>query len=657
MKKKIKYQILVPFLAIILISIILISYISYGLSVSIMSKELINSVKNQNQQTNASFEQFFNSATQTLEVVRNSSEIKNYESDRPALIDYMRTLKSANSSLTDIYMGTDKGEMIIADWEVPSDYDPRTRTWYGDAVKNRGKVIWTEPYVDAETKDVVVTVAKTMEKDNQVIRVVAIDLSITQLVASLKAMEDASSTEMSLIDENGQVLYHTNKKLIGSNIKDESFFSQIHNLKTVGNFNFKYEGEEKSMIVVKNPTTHWAITGSINISDLNKKSSKIVFPLAVTSIILLILSILASIVLSRKISRPLNDLSKTAKEIENGNLTIRSTITRKDEIGSLTNSFNHMISELHSTIVEVATISKQVKSASNILSQSADESAVTSDEVSQAMQEISVGTMNQSELIEKCLISIQNLGDQFDYLDQQMKHMMENSELMINTSEKGLHVLDHLRTNSTQTNEKINTMVKAIHMLDNRSKNISTIINTISQISNQTNLLALNAAIEAARAGEAGKGFAVVAGEVRSLAEQTGISLQDIEKLIFEMQEEMGVTIQQIEETHTVTELQQEGVNNTETVFHEITKDIKNNYEIIKNVHDQMDVMISNKDLVIQTFESISAISQETASGAEEVAASIEEQTASVQNLAALSIHLEEQANLLKARCDVFHLD
>jgi methyl-accepting chemotaxis protein len=121
-------------------------------------------------------------------------------------------------------------------------------------------------------------------------------------------------------------------------------------------------------------------------------------------------------------------------------------------------------------------------------------------------------------------------------------------DTMLQQTEAGASVLEQTHTSMRSVTELVSHTSDKMAALGTRSQAIGKIVSTIKEIADQTNLLALNAAIEAARAGENGRGFAVVAGEVRSLAERTTKSTQEISAMIREIQLEVQGNIETMEQ-------------------------------------------------------------------------------------------------------------
>jgi methyl-accepting chemotaxis protein len=205
------------------------------------------------------------------------------------------------------------------------------------------------------------------------------------------------------------------------------------------------------------------------------------------------LAILFGFLITRSIVTPIRESVKFANEIAKGDLTATIEIIRKDELGDLVNAFNSTIGRLHDTVLsiknssdELALVSSQVNSTSQMLSQSASEQASETEQIYASIEEVKTSIKKNSE-------------------------NARQTEIISANAVKGIEEVRASALNSLASVKEINQKI--------------TIINDIAF---QTNLLALNAAVEAARAGEYGKGFSVVASEVRRLSERSKIAADEI---------------------------------------------------------------------------------------------------------------------------------
>lgn len=658
-QKTLQRQILIPFLILIMLSGSIIAIVSYKFSVDLTSKELANSIEGQMVSMDHTFELFFQNNESTVNRLSSKDLLVDYDGNTDDLLREFGETSDANQSITNVYMGVEEtGEMVLfPKTDLPDDFDPRTRPWYEMAVQNKGEVVWTEPYIDAATNVLTISAAKSVFNGNELVGVFSIDISANTLVDMVNEVKVGESGYAALLDQNGAFLAHPNESIIGQDQTKADYYKKMTKAGDQGVIFYTFQDADKVMGFTTNQTTGWKIIGAVGMDEFEKKASVILLPIVITLLIVIVLAVGVSIVISRKISKPIRKLQHSMKEVEQGNFIVEVDTDRKDEIGQLSASFQNMLSEMRNMMKKISATSIHVTDASQTLVASAEQNTASANEVATTMEQIASGANNQSELMEQNVIAANLLSDKIINVEERSTQMLEESNRMQEASQKGMDMMNVLRSQSEKTGTMTKEMVLAINSLNERSNNISEIVNTISEIASQTNLLALNAAIEAARAGDQGRGFAVVADEVRKLAEQSEKALDQISGLITEMQGETQHTVSLINETSEVINSQGKSVDDTEMSFSEIRNTIKSNSDAITHVVEAMKQMVEQKDVISHNIENITAISQETAAGTEEVTASIEEQTASMEHLNKLAEELDQFAEEMRTELSKFTVE
>ena len=239
--------------------------------------------------------------------------------------------------------------------------------------------------------------------------------------------------------------------------------------------------------------------------------------LGITAIALLF-GALSAWVIAGQIVKPLRIALSAANRIAEGDLSQDTHTRRKDELGQLQNSMSQMTQNLRELIGNISSNARQIASAAEELS------AVT--------QQTRTGVNNQREETEQVatamnqmLATAQEVARHAEAASLAAGQAHQQTELGGQVVTDAVAQIEHLAHEMARSSQ-------AMLGLQRESQKIGSVLDVIKSVSQQTNLLALNAAIEAARAGEAGRGFAVVADEVRSLAQRTQQSAEEIEELI-----------------------------------------------------------------------------------------------------------------------------
>ena len=257
--------------------------------------------------------------------------------------------------------------------------------------------------------------------------------------------------------------------------------------------------------------------------DLASYKSSLLFIGVLTALATLFMGAMGFLI-ANSISTPLKKVFDTLAEVAAGDLTARSGIRTRDEMGMLAAEVNEMAGKLNEIMNKVAQNSLEVASAANQLHSTSEQIATGAEEV--AAQTGTVATASEemaatsSEIAQNCYMAAEG-----------GKQATERAQAGAAVVEQTVRVMSRIA-------EQVRSSASTVAGLGERSDQIGAIIGTIEDIADQTNLLALNAAIEAARAGEQGRGFAVVADEVRALAERTTRATREIGEMIKTIQSE-----------------------------------------------------------------------------------------------------------------------
>lgn len=410
--------------------------------------------------------------------------------------------------------------------------------------------------------------------------------------------------------------------------------------RAVGHGEYTYNGISKLVGYAPIENTPWIMALTVEQSEVLEGVTQLTRVLLILCVVVLLVGVVATYVISVRISKPIVKITKVAQEIAEGSFDVTLDVKSNDEIGRLAEAFrltidrlvNYQgyIDELSNSLDEIAhgnlTVElqreytgqfRQVKDNMQAMTERLNDTLVqinraaeqvdnNAEQVAHGAQALSQGATEQASSVEELSASIAETANQ----------IRKNAEHAATAHEKANFAGGELQ----RSNEQMGAMVTAMNEIARKSDEISKIIKAIDDIAFQTNILALNAAVEAARAGAAGKGFAVVADEVRNLAGKSAQAATDTTALI----EETLVAVRN-------------GSKMAEITAKSLEESARETTEAIGLINRIAEASQEQADSVMQInlgVEQISAVVQTNAATAEESAATSEE--------------LSSQSNLLK---------
>nr|WP_144510319.1 methyl-accepting chemotaxis protein [Bacillus sp. FJAT-22090] len=641
--RNLKVKLFVSFLLILIIPGIFIGYLSYSTAKESVTSEILYGIEQNLNLLNASIDNTIQSKLHDVDIFSKNISASQYgTAGNPEIRTKFSQYMGLHPETELIYIGTDEGLFIQEpNTEMASDYDPRSRDWYKDAMTQKGKVVISDPYISSTTNNMVVTVSQTVQDGSGV---VAIDIRLTYLQELINQVQIGDKGYALLLDANKKFIAHPSSE-VGSDA--ESFYDNMYK-QDKGNFEYVLNDDKKVMSFVTNELTGWKIGGNLVYSEIHKAA----LPILQKTVLIILLSIaigaIAVYFIIKSVIKPIVKLKEKALTISQGDLTQNITVKSTDEIGHLGEAFNTMQESLRSLINKVEQTAEIVASSSEELSANAQQTSDTTEMVATSIQEVSQNAEMQTNSVDsnaqslaEISVGVTRISDYATKVSELSYEATTQAELGGQAITNTVNQMSSIHTSVIESNTKINS-------LSIRSQEVRSILNVITGIADQTNLLALNAAIEAARAGESGKGFAVVADEVRKLAEQSQQSAKDIHQIILGIQEDTENSVQIMarvtEDVLAGVEVSNDAIKKFQLIVQSM-KEITPQMEDVSATAQQVSASVQETSHIAND---IAILAQGNAATSEEVAASAEEQLASMEEISASAQSLSSMAQELK---------
>lgn len=340
------------------------------------------------------------------------------------------------------------------------------------------------------------------------------------------------------------------------------------------------------------------------------------------------LVIALSFLVRKSIVGPLNKLQAAMSTIEKtSDISITIDLHSNDEIGQTALVFNQMMKRINDVMAQIKNAITQMSTAS--------------EELSTIAIQTSKSTQKQQADTDQVATAIHQMSTTVQQVAHSTSEAQQAAQSADTQTSDGREVASRSASLISELMDEIQNTSSSIESLENESQNIGSVVDTINGIAEQTNLLALNAAIEAARAGEQGRGFAVVADEVRTLAQRTQQSTQEIRDVVERLQQGAHNAVNAMSSGKEKAEECSATVQQTHSALVQIEQAVQNirdmNIQIASAVEEQSAV---TEDINVNV-SSINSLSIEAASASFNI-------SESGQHLAKLAVEISGQVNQFK---------
>lgn len=337
-----------------LISLAIVSTVSYLISYQLVLNATLSKIEMASNRYSNQIDEWLVRQMNDLNNIKDEIEINSkYYDDTHLSIMLREKQKRTSGQVLDYYIGfEDKRLLSGTGWKPTADYDCTDRDWYKQAV-GRGGVVITVPYVDRDSKKMVITISEPLTLNEQVVGVIAVDITVDYLVKLVNNIKISEGSYAFLIDNQKNIMTYPDHEFLPTEkntykidkIIDGRFqqlSDQINSEKYQLTKLMDYDGKEKYFYLSEISSSKWILGFSIPTTEITNSLHTLLLGFAFACVVAIVISIWILLILLNGLLRPVLHLTKVVEQFGKKNMDARCEIRSSDEIGELGRSFNDM---------------------------------------------------------------------------------------------------------------------------------------------------------------------------------------------------------------------------------------------------------------------------------------------------------------------------